>query len=143
MSQHTSYPLNKQHVQICQRPIEDNHINKQTKNSTSPNGPIPVKPLQLLACVLHILSHLHSHVKNGTVPTGADDLIVHAPLTPLALRPQPRELDLQLRHLRQGLVEQLREPRAAVHAHRAVALLRPGERLLAAQTRRRPSWQTS
>lgn len=57
---------------------------------------IKIKPMQLLIPVLQVLLGFHSHVKDRAVLAAADHLAVHAPLAPLALRPQPAESHLQV-----------------------------------------------
>ena len=52
---------------------------------------VGIEPLQLLACFLQVLLGLHPHVEDGAILAAAYDLAVHAPLTPLALSPQPPE----------------------------------------------------
>ena len=55
----------------------------------SPKRRVLIKPIQLLASILHILLSLHPHVEDRAVATGADDFVVHTALAALALCPQP------------------------------------------------------
>ena len=52
--------------------------------------------------------HLLAAVEDGAIAGGAEHVLVQGALTPLALRPQRRELALQLIHIRQGPLVKLR-----------------------------------
>jgi hypothetical protein len=58
------------------------------KTSPSPKRRVLIKPIQLLASILDILLSFHAHIENRTIATGTDNLIVHAALAALTLRPQ-------------------------------------------------------
>lgn len=57
------------------------------QNACSPQSGVPIKPLNLFACVFDVFLRLHPHVENGTVPAGTDYFVVHAALATLTLSP--------------------------------------------------------
>lgn len=60
---------------------------------------------------------------------------MHAPLTPLALCPQPPKSHLQITDLVQRLLVQLTHPRRVIGTHRALTLFFPCQGFLATHTR--------
>jgi hypothetical protein len=70
---------------------------------------------QLALCVVQVLLNLFAHVKNRTIPAGAQHGLVQRALALLALRPDARKLLLEIRsHLQSLLVDQ--------HLHRLAVL---------------------
>ena len=103
-----------------------------------PSGPrVEIKPRQLLARILDILLRLHAHVKNGTIFTRTNDLVVQTALAPLTLRPQPAEADFQLADFGQRLGVQFARPGPAVGADGAAHFFLADEGFLAAHARLR------
>ena len=113
------------------------NIKIPTHPTPSPSREIKIPPPPLPLRLLNLLPGLHTHIKDRTIPRTTDNLIMHTPLTALALRPQPPETDLELVNLGQRLGVQLADAGTAVLAHGAVLLAGLDERLLAAHARQR------
>lgn len=104
-------------------------------SSILPCTSIPVKPGQLFRTLLDFLFRLHPHVENRTIPTAANDLAMHAPLTSLTLRPQSAKSDFQIAHFVQCLCVKFTYTRSTIVANCASSFEFADKRLLASHTR--------
>ena len=76
---------------ICRQVITYYHL-----HFMSPQ--LVVEPLKLYGRILDVLLRLLPHIEDGAISAGAEHILMQRALTTLALRPQPRETDLQVRH---------------------------------------------